>query len=76
MPIMVFALGSFIFNLQPLWIKIAVLFAAMPPGANAFLFAQKNDEAVPAISGAIALGTALAAISVSVLLYLIDAGFI
>jgi malonate transporter and related proteins len=76
MPLGVYVLGHYVFGLQPLWIKIAVLFAAMPTGANAFLFAQRNDEAVPAISGAIALGTGLAAISASVLLYLMDAGFI
>lgn len=76
MPILVFVLGHYIFHLQTLWLQIAVLFAAMPTGANAFLFAQRNDEAVPAISGAIAAGTGLAAISASVLLYLMDAGYI
>jgi malonate transporter and related proteins len=72
MPLMVFLLSHYVFHLQPLWAKIAVLFAAMPTGANAFLFAQRNDEAVPAVSGAIALGTGLAAISASLLLYLMD----
>lgn len=76
MPVLVFILGHYVFHLQPLWLEIAVLFAAMPTGANAFLFAQRNDEAVPAISGAIAAGTGLAAISASVLLYLMDAGYI
>lgn len=72
MPILVFGLSHYVFHLQPLWEKIAVLFAAMPTGANAFLFAQRNDEAVPAVSGAIAAGTALAAITASLLLYLMD----
>ena len=72
MPVLVFILGHYVFHLQTLWLEIAVLFAAMPTGANAFLFAQRNDEAVPAISGAIAAGTALAAITTSVLLYLMD----
>ncbi len=75
MPLLVFALGRYVFSLQSLWLQIAVLFAAMPTGANAFLFAQRNNEAVPAISGAIALGTGLAAISASVLLYLMDMGY-
>jgi malonate transporter and related proteins len=72
MPLLVFILAHYVIALPPLWAKIAVLFAAMPTGANAFLFAQKNDEAVPAVSGAIALGTGLAAISASFLLYLMD----
>jgi len=76
MPIIVFILAHTIFPLPPLYSKLAVLFAAMPTGANAFLFAQKNDEAVPAVSGAVALGTGLAALTASVLLYLMDAGWI
>jgi malonate transporter and related proteins len=76
MPLLVFILSDYVFHLQPLWAKIAVMFAAMPTGANAFLFAQRNDEAVPAVSGAIAAGTAFAAISASVLLYLMDLGTI
>jgi len=59
-----------------LWLKVAVLFAAMPTGANAFLFAQKNDEAVPAVTGAVALGTGFAAFTAAALLWLMDAGYI
>lgn len=76
MPLLVFGLSHYVFNLPPLWAKIAVLFAAMPPGANAFLFAQKNEEAVAPISGAIAAGTALAALTSAALLYLMDINFI
>ena len=75
MPLIVFAL-TLIVDLPPLWEKIAILFAAMPSGANAFLFAERNDESVPAVSAAIAAGTALAAVSASVLLFLMDAGWI
>jgi malonate transporter and related proteins len=76
MPLLVFALARFAVTLPPLWIKVAVLFAAMPTGANAFLFAQRNDEAVPAVSGAVALGTGFAAITASLLLWLMDGGHI
>ena len=76
MPIVVFILSHYVFVLTPLWSKLAILFAAMPSGANAFLFAQKNDEAAAPISGAITLGTGLAAITASVLLYLMDLGVI
>lgn len=75
-PLCVFLLTHFVFPLPPLYSKLVVLFAAMPTGANAFLFAQRNDEAVPAVSGAVAAGTGLAAITASVLLYLMDAGWI
>ncbi len=76
MPLFVFLLARHAVTLPPLWIKVAVLFAAMPTGANAFLFAQKNDEAVPAVSGAVALGTGFAAVTAAVLLWLMDAGYI
>ncbi len=76
MPVSVFLLVRFAVTLPPVWAKLAILFAAMPTGANAFLFAQRNEESVPAISGAIAVGTALAAISAALLLYLMDAGLI
>ena len=70
MPLFVFLIARYAVTLPPLWIKVAVLFAAMPTGANAFLFAQKNDEAVPAVTGAVALGTGFAAVTASVLLWL------
>lgn len=76
MPILVWLAVRHVVTVPQLWAKVAVLYAAMPTGANAFLFAQRNEEAVPAVSGAIALGTGLAAITASVLLYLMDAGLI
>ena len=75
-PFCVFMLTRFVFPLPPLYAKLAVLFAAMPTGANAFLFAQRNEEAAPAVSAAVAAGTGLAAITATVLLYLMDAGWI
>ena len=76
MPLLVWFAVRHVVEVPPLWAKLAVLFAAMPTGANAFLFAHRNEESVPAVSGAIALGTGLAAISASILLYLMDAGYI
>jgi malonate transporter len=76
MPVLVFIFVRYVVSIPPLWAQVAVLFAAMPTGANAFLFSQRNEEAVAAVSGAIALGTALAAISASILLYLMDIGAI
>lgn len=76
MPVLVFMMVRYVVSIPPVWAQVAVLFAAMPTGANAFLFAHRNEEAVAAVSGAIALGTALAAISASILLYLMDQGFI
>jgi len=76
MPVLVWALLRFAVTLPPLWTKLAVLFAAMPTGANAFLFAHKHEESAAAVSAAIALGTGLAAVTASILLYLMDAGLV
>lgn len=76
MPVLVFLMVRYAVSIPPLWAQVAVLFAAMPTGANAFLFSQRNEEAVAAVSGAITLGTALAALSASILLYLMDAGLV
>jgi malonate transporter len=75
MPVLVFIIAHYVVTLPPLWIKVAVLLSAMPTGANAFLFSQKNDEAVPAVSGAVALGTGFAAVTASMLLWGMDAGW-
>ena len=72
MPILVFLSLYYIVSVPPFWAKVALLLAAMPTGANAFLFAHRNEESVAAVSASIALGTGLAAITVSLLLYLMD----
>lgn len=74
MPLLVFLALHYLVSVPPLWAKVAVLLAAMPTGANAFLFAHRNEESVAAVSAAIALGTGLAAITVSLLLYWMDSG--
>ncbi len=76
MPLLVFLALHYLVSVPPLWAKVAVLLAAMPTGANAFLFAHRNEESVAAVSGAVALGTGLAAITVSLLLYWMDSGAI
>jgi predicted permease len=76
MPLLVFLATHYLVSVPPLWAKVAVLLAAMPTGANAFLFAHRNEESVAAVSAAIALGTGLAAITVSLLLYWMDSGAI
>jgi malonate transporter len=76
MPILVFLALHYLVSVPPLWAKVALLLAAMPTGANAFLFAHRNEESVAAVSGSVALGTGLAAITVSILLYWMDSGAI
>jgi len=54
-PLIAFVLCVHVFALPPLWSAVAVLFAAMPVGANAYLFAQRYERAVGSVSSAIAV---------------------
>jgi malonate transporter len=76
LPVLVWAMVTFVVSLPPLWTKVAVLLAAMPAGANAYLFAQRYDSATAASSGAIAFGTAFALFTTAILLWLMDMGLI
>ncbi len=75
-PILVFLMLRYAVTVPPLWLQVGVLLAAMPTGANAFLFAHRHGESVAAVSGAVAVGTALASVSATVLLYLMDTGLL
>ncbi len=60
-----------VFDLPPLTASIIVLFACLPPGANAYLFATRYKASVAPVSGAIGVGTFVALFSVTVVLWLL-----
>lgn len=68
MPAMAWLLAVKVFQLPPAAAGVVVIFACVPTGANAFLFAVKHNRAVNSASGAVALGTLLAALTVSLTL--------
>ena len=70
-PAIALAIATWIFELPPVWTSILLLFAAMPVGANAFLFAMQYERAVNSVSAAIAVSTAIAVFSVAVILYVL-----
>ena len=76
LPCVVWIAAAKIMQLPVLWTHVAVLLAAMPTGANAYLFAQRYTTTTPAVSGAIAFGTVVAAMTSAALLYLMDNGLI
>ncbi|RZN11559.1 AEC family transporter [Bradyrhizobium genosp. SA-3] len=53
-------------DLPPIAAGVVVLFAAMPTGANAYIFAVQYQRLVNPVSGAVALGTLLAAVTLPV----------
>lgn len=70
MPAVAFALAK-LFNLPPIVTAVVVLFAAMPTGANAYIFAVQYQRLVNPVSGAVALGTLLAAVTLPVVVMVV-----
>jgi malonate transporter and related proteins len=60
MPAFAWILAKLVFDLSAVAAGVVVLFAAMPAGANAYLFATRYGRVVNSASGAVALGTLLA----------------
>ena len=67
MPLIAWVLAFKVFALPPVAAGVVVLFAAMPTGANAYIFSMKYQRVVNSTSGAVALGTVLAAVTAAVL---------
>ncbi|WOH63765.1 AEC family transporter [Bradyrhizobium sp. BWA-3-5] len=71
MPLLAWMLAFPLFHLPPLAGNVVVLFAAMPAGANAYLFATQYRLLVNSTSAAVTLGTLLSAITLPILLALL-----
>lgn len=65
-PLLVWLLAAKVFALPPVWIGVAILFAACPTGINAYLVAERYRVAEAVTSGAIALSTLFAVVTMTV----------
>ena len=71
MPAVVLGLAMYVWPLSPVWFAVAMLFAALPVGANPYLFAAQYGRAGGTVSASIAVTTVLSLATVSaMLLYL------
>ncbi|MGX4806941.1 AEC family transporter [Bradyrhizobium guangdongense] len=70
MPATAYLLATLL-GLPPVASGVIVLFAAMPTGANAYIFAAQYQRLVNPVSGAVALGTLLAAVTLPVVVMLV-----
>lgn len=73
-PIVTYLLVEYVFDLEPIWAKGAILLSALPAGALVFVVAQQYDLHVNRASAAIVLSTAVSVITVSGLLILLEIG--
>jgi malonate transporter and related proteins len=74
MPAIAWVLAFHVFHLPAVQAAVVVLFAAMPTGANAYIFAMRYQRVVNSASGAVALGTILAALSAVLLVSALVSG--
>jgi len=67
-PAIAWLIVTFVVALPPVWANVAILFAALPVGANAYLFAARYERAVGSVSASIAVSTLIAALTVTLVL--------
>ncbi len=73
-PLVVWLLVTYVMPLPPVLAGVAVLFASMPCGINAYLLAERYQVGVAASAGAVSLSTTLSILSISFWLWMIGVG--
>lgn len=73
-PLAVWIIADKIFGLEPVFTGVAVLFAAMPSGINAYLLASRYKTGEAVASGAITISTALSVVTVAFWLWVLGVG--
>ncbi len=72
-PLLVWVAGAWLFRLDALPLAVATVTAALPTGANVYLFAQRYEAQVGEVSATVALSTLSAALTLPWLLYWLPA---
>ena len=67
-PILTLILVTYVFALDPLWSKAAVILSAMPIGANPYVIAQQYKLHVETLSSAVIVSTAISVVTIFFLL--------
>ena len=67
-PLLVLAFATLVFDVPPLWTKVAVVLAALPVGVNVYLFGNRYGVGQAEAATAILLSTIISVATLSVLL--------
>lgn len=67
-PLMVWLLGRYVFDLQPLYLAVATITAAVPVGANVFVIAHKYGVYLARATSAMVLSAVFSVLTLAVLL--------
>jgi predicted permease len=70
-PLLVFVLARYVFSVPPLWVGVATVLAGCPTGVNAYLLAERYRLATGLTSGAVLLTTLAAALTTTLLVWLV-----
>ncbi len=70
-PILVYSILKTTGNYDPIWIKTAVLMAALPPALNVYILAQNAGFFVGKAASGVLIGTIISLVSVNVVLFLL-----
>jgi predicted permease len=73
MPAFAWMFSFHLLDLPPMAAGVVVLFAAMPAGANVYIFAAQYGRLANSVSGAVAIGTILAAATLPAIVSLLTA---
>jgi malonate transporter len=73
-PLIVWLLVTYVVPMPPVFAAVAVLFAAMPSGINAYLLAERFGAGVPAATGAVTLSTVLSLFTISFWMWVAGVG--
>ncbi|MFO0997291.1 MAG: AEC family transporter [Alphaproteobacteria bacterium] len=68
LPVTIWVLTSQVFHLDPLAIAVATVMAALPTGINVFILAERYERYVARSATAVLVSTALAAVTIAVVL--------
>jgi predicted permease len=68
LPLLVWLLAARVFAVEPLWVAVAVITAAMPCGVNSYLFAERYKVGQAESAAAIIVSTALSVVTMSLIL--------
>ncbi len=71
-PLLVYFVVKSIPGITPVWLYTAVLMATLPPAANVFILAQQYGTFVERASAIVVIGTLIALMTVTSILYLIQ----
>jgi malonate transporter and related proteins len=73
-PALALLVVSFVPGIEPLWLHVAVMMAALPTASNAFILASQYKTYVEGASTAVIVTTVLSALTIPLLIYAIKAG--